>query len=242
MTHVGARAELEGLCSCCKPPAGSCPPPAASLTIFWAPRVESCIFPSVCPPPREQERPCLVEEVEVMLLEKVTMPRLASPHLPGLHPCPFIFLFSLCEQSPLPELSSPTPYGWARSQPRGSKGSLGGTVVSSPTSRGRGGSTGAPRCVSAVPGTPLPSVCCGAASPKMPLVSSADSWHDEPAQWLLPTAAPGRGGALPGTRRARGKGFGSGKAFPCCKAAIVHRHEEVYRRSYLNACGNNFPV
>lgn len=108
VTHVDARAELEGPCSFCKAPAGSCPLPAASLTIFWAPRVESCIFPSVCPPPREQERPCLVEEVKAMLLEKVTMPRLASPHLPGLHPCPFICLFFfyvskvLCLNSHLP--------------------------------------------------------------------------------------------------------------------------------------------
>lgn len=126
--------------------------------------------------------------------------------------------------------------------PEAAKAVWGGTVVSSPTSQGRGGSTGSPRSVSAVPGTPLSSVSCGAASPKMPLVSSTDSWHDKPAQRLVPTAAPGRGGALPGTRRVRRRGFGSGKAFPCCKAAIVHRHEELYRRSYLNACGNNFPV
>lgn len=59
------------------------------------------------------------------MLLKVTTPRLASPHLPGLHLCAFIFRFSLCEPSPAPGLSSPTPYGRARSQARGSKGGLG---------------------------------------------------------------------------------------------------------------------
>lgn len=149
-----------------------------------------------------------------MLLEKVTTPRPARPHLPDLHPCAFIFLFSVSEQSPPPELSSPTPYSWARSQARGSKGGLGGTVVSSPTSRGSGGSAGAPHSVSAAPGTPLPSASCGAASPKMPLMSPADSWHGEPTQQLLPTAAPGHGGVLPGREE---RGLVRRKPFPAAK-------------------------
>lgn len=162
----------------------------------------------------EQGCPYLVEEakVKVMLPEKVTMPRLASPHLPGLHPYAFIFLFSLCEQRPLPELPPPAPDGRARSRAGGSKGGRGVMVVSSPTGRGSGGSAGAPRRVSAAPGTPLPSAPCGAASPKMPLVSPADSWHGEPA--LLPTAAPGRGGGLPGRGE---RGLVRGKPFPAAK-------------------------
>lgn len=53
--------------------------------------------------------------------------QLRSPRL-----APLCIYFSLCEQNPLHELSSPTPYGWARSQARGSKDGLGRTVVSSP--------------------------------------------------------------------------------------------------------------
>jgi len=73
--------------------------------------------------------------VRAVLLEKVTMPRLASPHLPSLHPTAFIFLFSLREQSPLPDLSSPTPYSQARSQARVSKGARGGRWSPAPPTR-----------------------------------------------------------------------------------------------------------
>lgn len=90
-------------------PTGSCPRPAASLTIFWAPGIESCIAHlSVL----LQGSKNLVEDAKVkeMLLEKITTPRVASLHLPGLHPWAFICLFfPLCEQSLLPGLSSSFP-------------------------------------------------------------------------------------------------------------------------------------
>lgn len=68
-----------------------------------------------------------------------------SPSLAPLYNC-FSF-FPSCEQSPVPELSSLAPYGWAESQGRGSRSGL-GSVVSSPNSQGSSGSTGALHSVS----------------------------------------------------------------------------------------------
>lgn len=70
------------------------------------------------------------------------MPRLASTHLPALHPDKIIFPFFLCLNSDLL-----LPEGWQGSQGRGSRSGL-GSVVSSPSSQGSSGSPGAPRGVS----------------------------------------------------------------------------------------------
>lgn len=167
------------------------------------------------------------------------MARLASPHLPHLHPCAFILFFSLCDQSPLPELSFPIAYSQARSHARGSQGPLcEGRWSPVPPNWGSAGSTGAPRSEPAMHSTPLSSASCRAALPQKPLVSPADRGTTS-----CPAAAPhGSPGTWQVAAQARGKAFGSGEALPCCRAAVVHPQEEQHRRSDLSARRNNFPV
>lgn len=147
-----------------------------------------------------------------MLLEKVTTPRLASPPLQG---CAVIFLFSLCERSPLPELSSPTPYGWARSQARGSKGRLGEWWSPAPPAGAVVGGLGLLAAFLQCPARPCPPC---------------------PAMWLRPKChlCP----QLPGGTVSRHSGCSLWQpwdmvgCFPCerkgvwfrggCKAAVVH--------------------